>query len=94
MIKIKSIIAEKYDNYWTGYIILERDHNLNYNNDCSRSRPIKKYLRERFPISRKDIRVTHWRKWSEYYLFEIKFCDEAEEAEFILTCKSLESLEL
>jgi hypothetical protein len=96
MRKIKSITAHRYfdSKLWTGYIVLERGIGLSWFSDTSRSRSIKKYLRERFPNSKKSIRVTQRRHWSDCYRYSIMFIDDAEEAEFILTCECIKGLEL
>jgi len=60
----------------------------------SESAHIKKYFKERYPLSKKNLSVIRWKPYSHFYDFSITFQDEAEEAEFIMTFKNLEETTL
>ena len=78
---------------WSGYVRVSRAALL-WGRGTSQGKYIKNYLKEHYPLSKKNLTVRRWRPHSNIYDFEITFTDDAEEAEFIFTIKNLEGSSL
>lgn len=79
------------EHSWKGKITISiKNGNVSGLSYAEFGRHIKKMLREKYPVSKKSIRVQHstrsWNRW----LFQVEFVDDSEEAEFIFTIKNLE----
>jgi hypothetical protein len=78
---------------WTGWV---KDSGISFrsrlyqSDQPSKSKIIKRYLKERYPESKKHLRVYRCKSYSTFYDFYIEFTNDAEEAEFIMTFKNLE----
>jgi hypothetical protein len=94
--KIEHVKAfRRNDGAWGGYLLVGIEppytRGLTF---VQFSRHMKKLLRERYPSAKDSIRLQRAKKNSRRFNFYVRFEDEADEAEFIMTITSLEGIVL
>jgi len=79
---------------WRGKIIIQSIFPYTGLSLVEFSRYMKKMLREKYPLAKNSITFQRSKVRPNRFNFYITFTDDAEEAEFIMTIKTLEGLEL